>query len=60
MPVTVKLRIGVDADHVTYLESGRIAEDEGVAAVTLHARTAEQLYSGHGRLGGHRPAQGRR
>ena len=46
VPVTVKLRIGVDADHVTYLESGRIAEDEGVAAVTLHARTAEQLYSG--------------
>ena len=46
VPVTVKLRVGVDADHVTYLESGRIAEDEGVAAVTLHARTAEQLYSG--------------
>jgi nifR3 family TIM-barrel protein len=46
VPVTVKLRIGIDADHVTYLESGRIAESEGVAAVTLHARTAEQLYSG--------------
>ena len=45
-PVTVKMRIGVDDDHVTYLEAGRIAEDEGVAAVTLHARTAEQLYSG--------------
>ncbi len=46
VPVTVKMRIGVDAGHTTYLESGRIAEDEGVAAVTLHARTAEQLYSG--------------
>ena len=46
VPVTVKLRIGVDADHETYLESGRIAEGEGVSAVTLHARTAEQLYSG--------------
>ena len=46
VPVTVKLRIGVDADHVTYLESGRIAEDEGVTAVALHARTAHQLYSG--------------
>jgi nifR3 family TIM-barrel protein len=46
VPVTVKLRMGVDADHITYLESGSIAEGEGVAAVTLHARTAEQLYSG--------------
>jgi nifR3 family TIM-barrel protein len=46
VPVTVKLRIGVDDDHVTFTEAGRIAEDEGVAAVTLHARTAEQLYSG--------------
>ena len=46
VPVTVKMRIGVDDRHVTHLESGRIAEDEGAAAVTLHARTAEQLYSG--------------
>ena len=46
VPVTVKLRMGTDAAHHTYLESGRIAEDEGAAAVTLHARTAEQLYSG--------------
>jgi nifR3 family TIM-barrel protein len=46
VPVTVKLRIGVDEELVTYLDAGRIAEDEGVAAVTLHARTAEQLYSG--------------
>ena len=45
-PVTVKLRIGVD-DHVrTFLDAGRIAEDEGAAAVSLHARTAEQHYSG--------------
>ncbi|MGD0312174.1 MAG: tRNA dihydrouridine synthase DusB [Acidimicrobiales bacterium] len=46
VPVTVKLRTGVDDGHQTFLEAGRIAEDEGVAAVTLHARTAEQLYSG--------------
>jgi nifR3 family TIM-barrel protein len=46
VPVTVKTRIGIDADHVTYLEAGRIAEDEGAAAVALHARTVEQLYSG--------------
>ena len=46
VPVTVKLRKGVDDDHLTYLDSGLIAADEGVAAITLHARTAEQLYSG--------------
>jgi nifR3 family TIM-barrel protein len=46
VPVTVKLRIGIDGRHVTYLEAGAIAEAEGVAAVTLHARTAEQLYAG--------------
>ncbi|MBV9293502.1 MAG: tRNA-dihydrouridine synthase, partial [Frankiales bacterium] len=46
VPVTVKMRKGVDDDSLTYLESGRIAADEGVAAVALHARTAEQLYSG--------------
>lgn len=42
--VTVKLRLGIDADHLTYLEAGRIAEQLGVAAVTLHARTAEDRY----------------
>ncbi len=46
VPVTVKLRMGIDERHLTYLEAGGIAEREGVAAVTLHARTAEQLYSG--------------
>jgi nifR3 family TIM-barrel protein len=46
VPVTVKLRMGLDDDHLTYLESGRIAVDSGAAAVALHARTAQQLYSG--------------
>jgi nifR3 family TIM-barrel protein len=46
VPVTVKFRKGIDDDHLTYLESGLIAEDEGAAAVALHARTARQLYSG--------------
>ena len=46
VPVTAKFRIGVDDDTITYLEAGRTAEGEGVAAVALHARTAEQLYSG--------------
>jgi len=46
VPVTVKFRKGIDSDHITFLDAGRIAEDAGVAAVALHARTAEQLYSG--------------
>lgn len=46
VPVTVKMRMGVDARTLTYLEAGAAAQAEGVAAVTLHARTAEQLYSG--------------
>jgi nifR3 family TIM-barrel protein len=46
VPVTVKMRKGVDDDHLTHLEAGRRAEAEGAAAVALHARTAEQFYSG--------------
>lgn len=46
VPVTVKFRKGIDEEHLTYIESGLIAEEEGVAAVALHARTARQLYSG--------------
>jgi nifR3 family TIM-barrel protein len=46
IPVTAKFRVGIDADHHTYLDAGRIAEDEGAAAVALHARTAAQRYSG--------------
>jgi nifR3 family TIM-barrel protein len=46
VPVTVKMRIGIDDEHRTHLEAGRIAADAGVAAVALHARTAAQRYSG--------------
>ncbi|WP_158884435.1 tRNA dihydrouridine synthase DusB [Amycolatopsis anabasis] len=46
VPFTVKFRIGIDDDHHTYLDAGRIAEAEGAAAVSLHARTAAQRYSG--------------
>ncbi len=46
VPVTVKMRIGIDADHLTYLDAARVAEDEGVAAIIVHARTAAQAYSG--------------
>jgi nifR3 family TIM-barrel protein len=46
LPLTVKMRIGIDDDHVTFLDAGRIAAAEGAAAVALHARTAAQRYSG--------------
>jgi nifR3 family TIM-barrel protein len=46
IPVTIKFRKGLNDDIITYLETGRIAEDEGVAAIALHARTAEQHYAG--------------
>ncbi|HEX6287323.1 MAG TPA: tRNA dihydrouridine synthase DusB [Acidimicrobiia bacterium] len=46
VPVTVKFRKGIDDEHLTYIDTGLVAEDEGAAAVALHARTARQLYSG--------------
>ena len=44
VPVSVKMRKGIDADHLTYLEAGRAAAEEGVAWVALHGRTAQQMY----------------
>lgn len=46
VPVTAKFRKGIDDERLTFIETGQIAESEGCAAVTLHARTAEQHYSG--------------
>ena len=46
VPVTVKMRKGIDDDHLTFVEAGLVAQDAGVAAVALHARTAQQRYSG--------------
>jgi len=46
VPVTVKMRKGIDADHLTYLEAARAAEGAGVASIALHARTAADFYSG--------------
>ncbi|WP_415624334.1 tRNA dihydrouridine synthase DusB [Phytohabitans flavus] len=46
LPVTVKMRKGIDDDHLTYVEAGLIAQDAGVAWVALHARTGAQRYSG--------------
>jgi len=46
VPVTIKFRVGIDARLETFRDAGRIAEDEGCAAVAMHARTAEQHYDG--------------
>ncbi|WP_019136844.1 tRNA dihydrouridine synthase DusB [Cellulomonas massiliensis] len=46
VPVTVKMRKGVDEEHLTYVEAGLTAQDAGVAAVSLHGRTAADYYSG--------------
>jgi nifR3 family TIM-barrel protein len=49
VPVTLKFRIGLDESRETFLTAGRVGEDEGCAAVGLHARTAAQLYDGEAR-----------
>lgn len=46
IPITVKFRIGIDDEHHTHLDAGRIAAESGAAAVALHARTGTQRYSG--------------
>jgi tRNA-dihydrouridine synthase len=44
--VTAKFRKGIDDSLLTHISTGRIAREEGVAAIALHARTAEQHYAG--------------
>jgi nifR3 family TIM-barrel protein len=46
VPVTMKTRKGIDEEHLTFLDAGRIAEESGAAAIALHGRTALQGYSG--------------
>ncbi len=47
VPVTAKIRVGIDHEHETFLEAGHIAQEEGCKAVTLHARTTAEYYGGH-------------
>jgi tRNA-dihydrouridine synthase B len=47
IPLTVKFRLGLDDSRKNFLDLGRICEDEGVAAVAMHARTARQMYTGN-------------
>lgn len=47
IPVTAKFRVGIDESHETFIQAGHIAQEEGCAAVTLHARTTAEYYGGH-------------
>jgi len=46
IPLTIKMRKGIDDEHLTYLEAAKAAEGAGVASIALHARTAADFYSG--------------
>ena len=46
VPVTVKIRKGVDDDHINAVEMAQIAEENGAKAIAVHGRTREQYYSG--------------
>ena len=46
VPLTIKMRKGIDSDHLTYLEAARAAQGAGVASIALHARTSAEFYSG--------------
>ncbi len=49
VPVTIKFRMGVHDELLSYMDAGRIGEEEGCVAVGLHARTAAQFYAGQAR-----------
>lgn len=46
-PVTVKMRLGYDKQHINYLSLAKKLENVGVQAIALHARTRSQMYEGH-------------
>ncbi len=46
LPLTIKIRTGWEAHDASFLEIGRIAEDEGCDAVTLHPRSRTQMFEG--------------
>ncbi len=46
VPVTIKMRLGWDSDSINAVEFAKMAEDSGAAAIAIHGRTREQMYSG--------------
>jgi nifR3 family TIM-barrel protein len=49
IPLTVKIRLGLDDRRVNHLEIGRICQEEGADAITLHPRTAKEKFTGRAR-----------
>ena len=47
VPVTVKIRLGWDSEHVVAVEAAKIIEEAGASAITVHGRTREEFYTGH-------------
>ena len=47
IPVTVKIRKGIDEDHVNAVEMAKELEENGAAAIAIHGRTRTQYYAGH-------------
>lgn len=47
MPVTVKMRIGWDSEHINIMEMAQLAQEAGVQAIAIHGRTREQFYRDH-------------
>lgn len=46
VPITVKFRSGIDCEHINAVEFAKMCEEAGASAITFHARTRSQFYSG--------------
>ena len=46
VPVTVKIRMGWDKEHIVATDMAKIAEEVGISAITIHGRTRSEFYSG--------------
>lgn len=46
VPVTAKMRLGYDKDHINIIEFAKMAQDAGLSSITVHGRTREQQYGG--------------
>ena len=47
VPVSIKIRMGWDSESVNFMDFNKMAEDNGVSMITLHARTRTQMFTGH-------------